>query len=180
MMSMNGKIKYLFALLLVVIVSVATSYATTMVYLSRLPVQQASVGQVDLNNLPTQMVQQISDDIVLELTRTNLSLPFEFTSYGGNESYVKVHNNISLENLTITFEYTSATDGMTHIESYDYGTYIPSWGAGVIITYGEDPNSYYRVPYTVIQQCATTTLNVDNQTIQNVPQLEVLGVFGYV
>jgi hypothetical protein len=177
---LNGKIKYLFVLLLAVVVSIATSYVTTAVYLAQLPVQKPSVGHVDLNSLPPQMVQQISDDIVLELTRTNISLPFEFTSYGGNESYVKVHNNIALENLTITFQYTSATDGLTYIESYDYGTYIPAWGAGVVITYGEDPNSYYRVPYAVIQQCATTTLNVDNRTIQNVPQLEVLGVFGYV
>jgi hypothetical protein len=177
---MNGKIKYLSVLLLAVAVSIATSYVTTSVYLSRLPLQQSNVGQVDLNSLPPQMVQQISDGIVLELTRTNVSLPFEFTSYGGNESYVKVHNNIALENLTITFQYTNSTDGMIHIESYDYGTYIPAYGDGVIITYGQDPNSYYRVPYAVIQQCATTTLEADNRTIENVPQLEVLGVFGYV
>ncbi len=177
---MNGKIKYLFVLLLAVAVSIASSYVTTSVYLSRLPIQQSAVGHVDLNSLPPQMVQQISDDIVLELTRTNVSLPFEFTSYGGNESYVKVHNNVALENLTITFQYTNSTDGMTHIESYDYGTYIPAYGDGVIITYGQDPNSYYRVPYTVIRQCATTTLEVDNRTIANIPQLEVLGVFGYV
>jgi hypothetical protein len=178
---MNGKIKYLFVVLLAVAVSIATSYVTTTVYLSRLPVQQTSIAQVDLNNLPPQMVQQISDDIVLELTQTNISLPFEFLSHGGNNSYVKVHNNIALENLTITFKFTSTTDGMTHIESYDYGTYIPAWGDGVVITYGEDPDSYYRVPYTVIQQCATTTLIDDeNQAIPNALQLEVLGVFGYV
>ena len=176
---MNGKTRYLFVLLLAVTVSISTSYVTTSVYLSRLSVQQSSVGQMDLNNLPPQMVQQISDDIVLELTKTNVSLPFELKSYGGNESYVKVHNNIALENLTITFQYYS-TDGMTHIESYDYGTYTPAWGDGVVITYGQDPNSYYRVPFTVVQKCATTTLTEDNQTIQNVPQLEVLGVFGYV
>jgi hypothetical protein len=177
---MNGKLKYLFVLLLAVVVSVATSYVTTSVYLSQLPVQQPSVVQMDLNSLPPQMVQQISDDIVLELTRTNVSLRFEFESYGGNDSYVKVHNNIALENLTITFKFTSTVDGMTHIESYDYGTYIPAWGAGVVITYGQDPNSYYRVPYEVIQQCPTTTLDNGAQAVLNVPDLEVLGVFGYV
>jgi hypothetical protein len=180
-MSMNDKIKYLSVVLLAVAVSIATSYVTTRVYLSQLPVQRSSTAQVDLNNLPPQMVQQISDEIVLELTRTNVSLPFEFKSYGGNESYVKVHNNIALENLTITFKFTGTTDGITHIESYDYGTYIPAYGDGVIITYGQDPNSYYRVPYMVIQQCATITIiDDDNRTISNVPQVEVLGVFGYV
>ena len=127
---MHSKIKYLFALLLVVVVSMATSYATTMAYLSRLPVQQPSVGRVDLNSLPPQMVQQISDDIVLDLTKNNVSLPFEFLSYGGNESYVKVHSNIAIQNLTITFKYVNITDGVTHIRSYDYGMYIPAWGDG--------------------------------------------------
>jgi hypothetical protein len=178
---MNGKIKYLLILLLAVAVSIATSYVTTSVYLSQLPIERSATAQVDLNNLPPQMVQQISDDIVLELTQTNVSLPFEFTSYGGNESYVKVHNNIAIENLTITFKFTGIGDNMTHVESFDYGTYIPAYGDGVIITYGQDPNSYYRVPYTVIEQCPTTTIiDGQNRTIQNVPQLDVLGVFGYV
>jgi hypothetical protein len=77
---MAGKIKFLTILLVALLVSAATSYATTSLYLASLPAQLFGTGtvvNVDVNNLPSEMVQQISDEIVIELTKTNVSLPFK-------------------------------------------------------------------------------------------------------
>jgi len=176
---MDGKIKFLTILLAALLVSAATSYSTTS--LASLPAQSFGTGtvNVDVNNLPSDMVEQISDDIILELTKQNVSLPFAFKSYGGNESYVEVLSNIALENLTVTFSYNSTVDGTLKVESFDYGTYIPAWGNGQIITYGDIPGLYYRVPFSVVEQCPTTTMTFSGRTSDTVPQLEIVGVFGY-
>jgi hypothetical protein len=178
---MDGKIKFLTILLAALSVSAATSYATTSLYLESLPAQSANFGPINVNNLPEKMVQQISDDIVLELTKDNISLPFEYKSNGGSNSFVKVNTTIALENLTVTFQYTSISDGTIHIESFDYGAFTPAWGDGVVITYGEAPDSYYRVPYSVLEQCTQKTVDTEGQIIfLGEPELEVLGVFGFV
>jgi hypothetical protein len=178
---MDGKIKFLTILLLSLSVSIITSYATTSLYLTSTQGEKTNANPVDINNLPPQMVQEISDEIVLELTKQNTSLPFEYITHDGSGSYIKVNSTIALENLTITFQYTSLADGIVHIESFDYGTFTPAWGDGVVITYGEAPDSYYRVPYSVLEQCTQKTVDTEGRiTFLGEPELEVLGVFGYV
>lgn len=181
MFGMEGKVKYLFVLILVLSVSVATSYVTTSVYLNSLTAKSLSVGNVDVNDLPPQVIQQISDDIVLQLTKTNVSLPFVVSFFAGGASLVEVHSRVALENLTIVYQYTQLRDGTTVVENVDYGTFIPAWGAGVVIEEGASPEGLYKIPDRILQQCATTVVNSNGCLVfEGNPQLEVLGVFGYV
>jgi hypothetical protein len=177
---MDGKVKYLSVLVLALLVSVATSYVTTSVYLAIRPAESPNVGTVDVNNLPPQVMQQISDDIVLKLTKTNVSLPFEVSFFAADDSLVEVHSRVALENLTIVYEYTWLSDGTTVVESVDYGTFIPAWGAGAVIEEGASPEGLYKIPDRILQQCATAITNSNGCLVfEGTPQLEVLGVFGY-
>ena len=179
---MDGKIKFLTILLAALLVSAATSYATTSLYLASLPVQSFGTGNVnvDVNNLPSEMVQQISDEIVMELTKTNVSLPFEVDFFAGGNSLVTVHSQVTLENLTIVYQYTNISDGSLYVESIDYGTFIPAWGAGAVIKVGESPEAQYQIPPAILEQCATIIVNSNGcDVFEGTPQLEVLGVFGY-
>ena len=179
---MDGKIKFLTILLSAILVSAATSYAVTWVYLSNLQIQSPSVGSVnfDVNNLPSQMVEKLSDEIALELTKQNVSLPFELIRNGGSNIYVRVNGTVALQNLTITFQYTNVSGGQVQVESFDYGTFTPAWGDGVVITYGEAPDLYYRVPNSVLGQCSQTTVDSLGRTVFiGESELEALGVFGY-
>jgi hypothetical protein len=65
---MDGKIEFLTILLLSLSVSALTSYATTSLYLTSTKGETPNVNPVDIQDLPPQMVQEISDEIVLELT----------------------------------------------------------------------------------------------------------------
>jgi hypothetical protein len=126
------------------------------------------------------MVQQISDEIVMELTKTNVSLPFEVDFFAGGNSLVTVHSQVTLENLTIVYQYTNLSDGSTNIESVDYGTFIPAWGAGAVIKAGESPEAQYQIPPAILEQCAKIAVNSYGcDVFEGTPQLEVLGVFGY-
>ena len=141
---MNNKVKYLSVLVLALLVSVATSYVTTSAYLTNQHAESLNVGTVDVNNLPPQVMQQISDDIVLQLTKTNVSLSFEVSYFAGGNSLVEVNGRVALENLTIVYQYTRLSDGTSVVESVDYGTFIPAWGAGAVIEEGASPKDSIR------------------------------------
>ena len=179
---MDGKIKFLTVLVAALLVSAAASYATTSFYLESLPGQSSGTGNVnvDVNNLPPAIVEQISDEIVMELTKTNVSLPFEVDFFAGGNSLVTVHSQVTLENLTIVYQYTNLSDGSMYTENIDYGTFIPAWGAGAVIKAGESPEAQYQIPPAILEQCATIVVNSNGcEVFEGPPQLEVLGVFGY-
>jgi hypothetical protein len=179
---MDGKIKFLTILLAALLVSAITSYATTFLYLESMSGQSSGTGNVnvDVNNLPPEMVQQISDEIVMEVTKTNVSLPFEVDFFAGGNSLITVHSQVTLENLTIVYQYTNLSDGSVYTESIDYGTFIPAWGAGAVIKAGESPEAQYQIPPKILEQCAKIIVNSnDCDVFEGTPQLEVLGVFGY-
>ena len=178
---MDSKVKYLFVLILALSVSVATSYVTTSFYLNNFLGKTSNVDNVDFNDLSPQVIQQISDDIVLQLTKTNVSLPFVISFFAGGNSLVEVHSRVALENLTIVYQYTRLSDGTSVVENVDYGTFIPAWGAGAVIEEGASPEGLYRIPDRILQQCATTVTNSNGCLVfEGNPQLEVLGVYGYV
>ena len=177
---MNNKVKNLSVLVLALLVSVATSYVTTSAYLTNQRAESLNVGTVDVNNLPPQVMQQISDDIVLQLTKTNVSLQFEVSYFAGGNSLVEVNSRVALENLTIVYQYTRLSDGTSVVESVDYGTFIPAWGAGAVIEEGASPQGLYKIPERILQQCAIAKSNNNGCLVfEGTPQLEVLGVFGY-
>lgn len=174
---MDGKAKFMVILLASILASVLTSYAVTSFYLANQPY---SAGTVTADNLSPQAIQQIADDLALSTAKTNVSLPFEVHFNAHSDSYIITQSRITLENLTITYQYIKLSDGTTQTESIDYGTFIPAWGAGVTIEPGATPEAIYKIPDYIIQQSSTIISNGNGcEVFEKEPAVTVVGVFGY-
>jgi hypothetical protein len=93
---------------------------------------------------------------------------------------VTVYSKISVQNLTIVCKDT-CLNGTTLTSNIDYGTYVPAWGAGVVIESGAIPDALYKIPDDIIRACSTTKVKPDTNVIvfDIQPKCEVLEVYGY-
>ncbi len=114
-------------------------------------------------------------DEVVERTRTNVSLPFNVIFFGPSDGVVVTNSSIALDNLTIVYQYTRVDDNSTVIQNVEYGSFVPAWGAGVIIDVGQAPEANFRIPHEIFAACATTAGNDSSME----PNIKVLSVYGY-
>ncbi len=163
---MDEKTKYLTILIISAVVSASTTYAAT---LTAIPTARAQ-------DIRTIVDQQMTEQLAHR--KTNLSFSVDFFAAGA--SLVQVRGEVTLDNLTIVYKYTRLSDRAVLIESVEYGTFIPAWGAGVIIVAGEMPEFNYKIPENIIAPCSTTKVNENGCTVFDVwPQLEVMEVYGF-
>lgn len=162
---MENRAKYLAILLLTVLISAITSYATTL-----------SLNPIDTQNL--QEMQELSSQDALK-TKVNLLVEYlEFDPpFGGK---VKVKTDLALENLTVVYRYT-CINGTVITNSIDYGRCVPSLGFGFVLEAGGTlPDVYFKIPEYIVSASSSRIkdelgfLHFDIQ-----PQIEVLEVYGY-
>jgi hypothetical protein len=157
---MNAQVKYLAILILAIIVSATTSYAMTV-----------SSTAIDLERLEEQVVERLSSKV---------TLPYEVSFFAGGNSLVTVYSKVSVQNLTIVYQYTCLDNGTEVTRGVEYGTFIPAWGAGAVIEAGAIPEALYKIPDDIIQASSKTKLNVNDNIVFDVgPVCEVLEVSGY-
>lgn len=157
---MNVQIKYLAVLILAIIVSAATSYVMTV-----------SSTAIDLERLEEQVVERLSSKV---------TLPYDVSFFAGGHSVVKVYSKVTVQNLTIVYQYTCLDNSTEVTRSVEYGTFIPAWGAGAVIEAGAVPEALYKIPDDIIQASSKTKLNVADCIVFDVgPVCEVLEVYGY-
>lgn len=163
---MDERMKYLTILFISVIVSVAATYVAMV---TTFPTARAEDPGAIVDK---QLAEQLAP------RKTNLLFSVYF--FGVGDSLVFVRGDVTLDNLTIVYKYTRLSDNVVVIESVGYGTFIPAWGAGVIIEAGEMPEFNYRIPENIITACSTTKLNENYNIVFDVsPQLEVVEVYGF-
>jgi hypothetical protein len=151
---MKEKTKYLFVLILAVIVAAGTSYATTL--------SQSAI-------------------YVNALSGRKATLPYDVSFFAGGNSLVKVYSSVSVQNLTIVYHYTYLDNSTEITRSVQYGTYIPAWGAGTVIEAGAVPEALYKIPNDIIMASSKTKLNENNNLVFDVgPVCKVLEVYGYI
>ncbi len=163
---MDEKKKYLTILLISAVVSASTTYAATR---TAFPTARAQ-------DIRTIVDQQVTEQ--LSLRKTNLAFNVDFFAAGA--SLAQVRGDVTLNNLTIVYKYTRLSDRAVVTESVEYGTFIPAWGAGVIIVAGEMPEFNYKIPENIITACSTTKVNENGCIVFDVwPELEVMEVYGF-
>ncbi len=163
---MDEKTKYLTILIISVVVTAATTYAAT---LTTFPTARAEdIGAI----VDQQMAEQLAP--------RKIDLSFSVDFFAAGDSLVQVRGDVTLDNLTIIYKYTKLSDRAVIIESVEYGTFIPAWGAGVIIVGGEMPEFNYKIPENIVAACSTTKVNENDCIVFDVwPQLEVMEVYGF-
>ena len=163
---MKNTVQYIGIIVVVILVSVSTSYLTTIVLENK-------------NNLQQQNVQP---NITQNITRTKVNLTAKSINFNVDASgnYVKVETNQALDNLTITYKY-ACLNGTIFTESVDYGSIAPYWGVGVMIEAGKIPELNFLIPEHIIRASSSLKTNENSGvTIWDIrPQVEVLEIYGY-
>ena len=164
---MNEKAKYAFFLVLVIFVSLATSYLST-AYLHSSS-QSVSSKSPQTTQEPTSTQQP---------TGTKIFLTYNLTFFANGVSTVTVYSDVTVYNLTVVYQYKTVNGGSNVTQNINYGNYYPSGGSTAVAA-GEIPSATLIIPQDIIEACSTTTLNpVGNYVFVIRPQLTVI-VYGF-
>jgi hypothetical protein len=142
---MNEKLKFATLLIVVVLVSVITSYATTLALNTNKDAQ---------NNQQEGSQQSSNPQSTGELNKIYPKHEDHFSPLE-NSSKVTVISGVALKNLTIVYQFTSL-NGTAYTEELDYGDYFPTWGPNNVVQAGETQFQYYRIPQSIISACSST------------------------
>jgi hypothetical protein len=165
---MGEKTKFLIIILTAILLSTATSYITTILTLQNIQ-----------NELEQQINQQQQPSQNTTKTKVNFNVKEIHFDIGMTFNYVSSEPNLSVDNLTIVYQYTRL-NGTTITESIDYGSYTPVWGANSIIDVGSVPIVSFRIPDYIIYASSSTKRNAADFLVWDVyPQVEVLEIYGY-
>jgi hypothetical protein len=166
---MGEKTKFLIIILTAILLSTATSYITTILTLQNIQ-----------NELEQQINQQQQPSQNTTKTKVNFNVKEIHFDIGMTFNYVSSEPNLSVDNLTIVYQYTCRND-TTITENIDYGSYTPVWGANSIIDAGGVPIVSFRIPDYIIYASSSTKRNALGFLVWDVsPQVEVLEIYGYV
>jgi hypothetical protein len=146
---MNNNAKFAITIAVVIVVSVLTSYVTTVTLNSNndSDTQQSSISQTTIQ--PS--LQNTSQ------TSTNKIFPSHSEDYSAenNESVITVTSSIAIRDLTVVYHYT-ALNGSAYSQEFHYGDYFPSWGPNNIVNPNQVQFQYYRIPQSVVSACSNT------------------------
>ena len=177
---MNSTLKYAVVLVLVVIVSMATSYVTTL-SLNKSNQQSSNSPSPQLTSSPSPQPKNTPTP----QTTDNKIFPTYNVTFQVFRSYVSVYSNMVVHNLTIAYQYTSL-NGTLYKTEIDYGDYFPGYGVGEMIEPGQLPYLTYRIPQSIMDDCSKvhTTYSPSDGTPLSYsweiyPQLNVTEVYGY-
>jgi hypothetical protein len=164
---MNEKAKYTIILILAVLVSLATSYLSTLYFHSNS--QSTSSNSPQTTQKPTSTQQP---------TGIKIFLQYNLSFFAGDSSLVTVYSDVTVYNLTIIYNYKPISGGSNVTQSLNYGNYYPSWGS-TVVTAGEIPFAILEIPQNIIEACSTTVANsAGNPVFMIRPQLTVT-VYGF-
>ena len=133
---MKDRMKFAILLVVVVLVSVITTYITNLT----LNTNEEYTG-------PDQSPNGSSKTKIYPSFEVRL-VPQPFNSI------VTVTSAISLEDLTIVYQYT-ALNGTEFTQEIYYGDYFPTWNPNHVIEPGETQFQFYRIPQSILTDCST-------------------------
>jgi len=167
---MNENVKFATFLIVVVLVSAATSYVTTLSLDSNTDSQ---------NGIPQPTPQDTEEP---STTKTFPSYEVDLSPLD-SDSKVTVISAASIRDLKIVYQYTSL-NGTAYTEEINYSDYHPTWSPNHVIEPGEIQFQYYRIPQSIISACSSTKATYDSDgdligyTWDVYPKLTVT-VYGY-
>ena len=143
---MNERVKFSTFLIIVVLVSAAAAYVTTLSLDSNTDSQ---------NGIPnSQDTEEPSATKIFPLYEVDLS-PRD------SDSKVTVTSAVSIKDLTIVYKYTSL-NGTAYTEEVNYGDYHPTWSPNNVVEPGEIQFQFYRIPQSIISACSSTEAKYDS------------------
>jgi hypothetical protein len=171
---MKESVKYAVFLVVVILVSVCSSYITTIAL-------KPNTSNTNVSGNQQQGVSTNSTSNIVHASSYQTKFDVSFAGYGSDEddpyNYVIVYSYIAIQNLTITYQYT-CLNGTTLEAKVDYGYFYPAYTT--IVQQGEIPFTDYIIPSYIIRACASTIDNAQGYPVWKVyPQLNVIDVSGY-
>ena len=143
---MNEKVKFSTFLIIVVLVSAAAAYVTTLSLDSNTDSQ---------NGIPNSQDTE-------EPSATKIFPSYEVDlSPRDSDSKVTVTSAVSIKDLTIVYKYTSL-NGTAYTEEVNYGDYHPTWSPNNVVEPGEIQFQFYRIPQSIISACSSTEAKYDS------------------
>ncbi|MCW4024141.1 MAG: hypothetical protein NWF01_03805 [Candidatus Bathyarchaeota archaeon] len=81
--------------------------------------------------------------------------------------------------MTIVYQYTTIA-GTTLTESFDYGSYYPTWNPNHAVSPGEHHFQYYEIPQYIIKASSTMKWTSAGCLIFDIaPQVQITEIYGY-
>lgn len=182
-LSMEERVKFAVLLIAVILVSVSTTYVTTVALNSNKHVQndpQPSSSSKQRNDDTTQSANETAVNRIVP--QYNVSLTFVDLPTLSN-SYVAVYSDVPIYNLTIVYSFTSL-NGASYAQKIGYGNYSPTYNPNDLVAPGQIHFQYYQIPLSIILACSSTKPTYDKSgspigiTWDVYPQLSV-SVYGY-
>jgi hypothetical protein len=150
---MNSKIESALLIVICVLASAITSYATTIAVRSN---QQAnSSANNNQQTIPQNTAQPSSQNNNQTSAGKIYPSHNERLDVSLDNSYVSVTSAVAIRDLTISYHFTSLNGSVYTIDEH-YGDYHPTWSPNHLIQLGEVQFQYYQIPPFIMKACSST------------------------
>ena len=146
---MKDTVKFAVFLVIIVLVSVITTYITNLA----LDAHEGTQGTPEPSSSP-QNTNEPSNNKIFPSFEVYLDPQ-------PSGSRVTVTSGVSIQDLTIVYEYTSL-NGTAYTEEIHYGDYYPTWSPNHVIEPGETQFQFYRIPQSIISACSSAKPKYDS------------------
>lgn len=162
---MEEKVRYAVFLAVVILVSVLSSYITTLALNPNLSDTNGTTNlQPSTNTNSTKSIVH--------------ALSYQADLLSTSSAYVTVTSDIPMTNLTIVYKYTPI-NGSAITEEVTYGDYFPVYDPGQVLQPGAHHVQNYGIPQNMVDVSSTKAFVGDNLVYVIPPQIQILDVYGY-